>query len=440
MTVRERLVKWLGGATQAELEEIRKRSMVAELEALETAAEEDEDEKTVYETLAQAYRKKGWIFASVWRVATTAASVPIDVYRNGQKVGSDDPARTLLEKPNPYESGWLLRMKTVADLLIEGRAFWVMEPLPLPNVRPDAIPPQKLRRLPPKNVRVEGSEKEFVTHFCYEVNGKETKITPRRVVWFSTYDPLDERGGVGALEAARSALLLDEYAYESNIRFFRNDGTPGNVLEPSENAPVLTMAELKRYEEHWKRAFAGVKNRSRTAVLPPGYKHKAVNPPIKDMLFAEMRKWNRMEMAAPFGVPPTLLGDFERATHSNMAAALGYFYLFTIDPILKLLCSAINAFYLPMFGPGYEASFDLAPFLPEGMKTQAEADAILVKAGIITPNEARAKRKLPPVPGGDTLQLGSHDVGIAVQPGSTKELHEIEVTAGPRPVRAGENL
>lgn len=434
--MRKTIIKWLGGVTRQELEEIRKSAFLRELEELE-GIEDEEDSQAMFQVLARAYRSKGWVFASIWRVATTAASVPVDIYQDGKKVGEDHPARQLLEKPNTYETGWLLRMKTFADLLIEGRAFWVMEPLPKVSfAKAEVLPVENLRRLPPKQVEVVGTETEFVKTFRYSVNGKTTDIPPKRVVWFSTYDPLDERGGVGALEAAKAALLLDEYAYESNKRFFQNDGTPGNVLEPSENCPILSGGELRRYEEHWKRSFAGVKNRSRTAVLPPGYRHKAVNPPIKDMLFAEMRKWNRMEMTAPFGVPPTLLGDFEKANYSNMSAALRYFYLFTIDPILKLFMSAINSFFLPFFGGNFVASFDLAPFLPEDEKTQAEADAILVKAGILTRNEARAKRKLPPLSDGDMVEVGMHDVGVSVQPQALREMHEIsDLSPAGRPIR-----
>lgn len=413
MDLKTRIVKFFGGVTASEFTSVRK-DLLSALEELERQ-ESDEDvdfEKEMlqgFQALAKTYRKKGWVFAAVWRVATCAASVPLQVYRSdverdeeGNEHEAVHPvlshaAVAKLEKPNSYESGWLLRMRTFADLMIGGQAYWALEPMPMPGVKPEVLEVTSIRRLPPHMVEVVGDEKSFVKHFIYTVNGKRQTIPRERMVWFATYDPLNERGGIGPLEAARDALLLDEYAFQSNTRFFQNDGTPAGVIEPKEGTPKLSEAELTRYRSHWLQNFKGVKNKGRIAFVPPGYSFKPVSPSVSDMLFQEARKWSRLEMIAPFGVPPVLLGDLERATYSNMESALRYFYQFTIQPLMRLLVDALNAFYFPLFDANMWADFDISSFIAEDRRTQAETDSILVSTGIMTVDEAREARGLPPL-------------------------------------------
>ena len=108
-------------------------------------------------------------------------------------------------------------------------------------------------------------------------------------------------------------LALATEAYGG--RFFANDARPGAVLT---HPKTLSDKARGNIELSWKAAHEGLDNAHRVAILEEGLSLTSVGIPPVDAQFLETRKFERDEIPSWFRMPPDKLGNFDRATWSNM--------------------------------------------------------------------------------------------------------------------------
>ena len=139
--------------------------------------------------------------------------------------------------------------------------------------------------------------------------------------------------GQGSVTAAKLALTQDFYAQQWNKYFFQNSARPDAVLESDS---VLESGARQRVRESWKGMF-GQSGRGKTAILEGGLKYKEINRSQKDMDFIELRKFNREEILAAFGVPPVIVGVYEYANYANSKEQTQIFWKQTLIPLSALV-------------------------------------------------------------------------------------------------------
>ena len=440
--MKDKLFKALGLVTQNDINQMK---VVAKMSSLGFDTDDDDEENggrigepkelKSYTDYAKAYMRSGWIFAPVNRVAQAAAQVPLRVYeldKNGEPAEVvDHPSKSLLETVNPWMTGFDLIETTFAFLEIAGKCFWLL----LPNYKN----PQQIWPLRPDRVKVIEDDKNFIAGYEYEVNGKKIKYPVEQIIYLHTFNPLDERDGTSTVATTAQAIVLDDYAVLSNKRYFQNDGTPGGVIKTPKDSIALQEGDLKRYKRHWDKNFKGVKNKNRTAILPPGWEYDAVNPTLQEMQFLELRKNNREEMLAAPGVPPSLTGLLEYANYSNMEAQEIFFWKFTMKPRLTKVAAMLNSFYFPRWGnERLYCEFDLSEFLADDEHDRVRTDEILLRNGLRTINELRRRDNLEEVPWGNTWWVNGMLVPVeSLMNKPTEPKPETTVTEEPIP-SAGE--
>ena len=121
--------------------------------------------------------------------------------------------------------------------------------------------------------------------------------------------------GLSPIDCMREAIGLALAAEAYGARFYRNDARPGVVLKHPGRLSAEAAARLKHA---WDQRFEGVHNAHRTAVLEEGMAVETIGMTAEQAQFLETRKFQRIEIAAMFGVPPHKIGDLERATFSNI--------------------------------------------------------------------------------------------------------------------------
>jgi hypothetical protein len=104
----------------------------------------------------------------------------------------------------------------------------------------------------------------------------------------------------------------------------------------------LSEAQVKRLKDSWNASQSGTENTGRTAILHGGLEWQSIGLPPNDAQFLETRKFQIVEVARWFGVPPHLLYDLDRATFSNIEHQGLEFLNYSLRPWLTRWESAIH--------------------------------------------------------------------------------------------------
>jgi len=345
------------------------------------------------------YADQAWVYACVGTISSKGAGVPIGIYRrkgNELEEVKNHPLETLLKSVNNFISGYDLLESTFGYMGLTGNAYWLLDALV--DGKPTEIYP-----LNPARVKVRPSKQKYIAGYTYEpAPGVEpVNFEPEEILHFKTWNPLDDYYGMPPIAAARDAadsmLSADRY----NKAFFENSAEPGGLLTSD---TVLQDGVRKRIEQTWKSLHQGSRKAHRIGILEGGLKWQSLAATHKDMQFPELKRMTREDILAVYRLPPIMVGVFDEANYSNAREQREIFWNDTMMPWLSKILSVVNEKLVKPFDPGVEAAFKLDGIkeLQPDEKIMAEKDEILTRSGILLINEARAKRKLPPVAWGDT--------------------------------------
>lgn len=158
---------------------------------------------------------------------------------------------------------------------------------------------------------------------------------------------------------------------------------------------------------------AGVKN---IIPIPVGASLTPLNIKLTDSQFAELKKYNAVQIASAFGIKPQQIGDMTKQSYASSQAQQEAFYTDTMLYIIKNYEEEIayKALTDKMISQGYFAEFDTSVMLRSDFKTQVETYKSGIDGGLYTPNEARRALKLPRVDGADELLCNGNLVPVAL--------------------------
>ena len=311
------------------------------------------------------------------------AWVPVDV---------DHPLQSLVDRPNNSWSRAELIRSIESNLLLWGSAFLGVE-------RGDDGTVSELWPLRPDRMRVLPDVRKYVRGFVYEHAGDRVAYLPEEVVWFKKFNPLEEYAGLSAVAPARLSVDMGLEAQRFNRNFFANSATPGDLLITSEETP--TDDEVSEFYSRWDSRFKGSSRSHRPILLGRGMDAKRLGLSQRDMEFAKALEWSVEEVSRAFGVPTVFLSDLENATLANVSTLERFLWRNTIVPELRFIEDSLNRTLLPAFGLSpfeYRLRFDISAIeaLNDTEDSLVAREVSLVNAGIMTPNEVRARHGLAP--------------------------------------------
>lgn len=208
-----------------------------------------------------------------------------------------------------------------------------------------------------------------------------------------------------ARQAVGTALAADDYAGE----FFQNGAAPSIALSyPQGVAP--TENQQNHLREQFTERYTGTGNRHKPLLLVNGGKVEAISLSAEDAQLLETRKFQVIEIARAFGVPPHMIGETSASTSwgSGIEQMSIGFVRYTLGPHLRRIEQELNRKLWPR-SPKYFVEFNRDGLLAGDSKTESEVIAKSLGGpgtqGWRTVNEARRLKNLPPVPGGDVLYI-----------------------------------
>lgn len=322
------------------------------------------------------YRASVWCYRCINLRADAAESVPWDVWRGDggeTPLPRSHPVVRLLSEVNA-ELNWAdLIRATEADLNIFGRAYWLKRRLASGRVG-------ALHRLNPATVRLE-ADRRGVRGVTQTLKG-EPQFYPRGdVVYFHTYHPGDDLGGLPPLQVALTAAGAGRSAGAFTAAFFENYAIPPLLMTSDR---MITDTEMSRIKRWWDRWFRGAKNQHRVGILGDGLTPHVLGYPTKDLALADVLAETRREVCAAFGVPHAVAGAWEAVNYSTMQEQRKSFWQDTMIPRLDYVASVVEADLLSEYEPGLRWGWrygEIEALAPD-LEVEARRHAALVEAGI----------------------------------------------------------
>jgi len=225
--------------------------------------------------------------------------------------------------------------------------------------------------------------------------------------WNTLFHPLVGLSPIYALGLnALSALRIEQ----NSLRLFQNGARPSGVLE----APgAISQETADRVKAYWDENFTG-ENAGKVAVLGDGLAYKQMVMTAVDAQLIDQLKWNDTVIAGCYGVPAYMINAGTAPAYNNVEALNQQYYsqaLQThVEDIEILLDKGLELGQVGRRRLGIE--FELDDLLRMDTATLVKTAGDGVKAGILKPDEARAKLGLDPVPGGDTVYLQQQNYSI----------------------------
>lgn len=209
--------------------------------------------------------------------------------------------------------------------------------------------------------------------------------------------------GLSPIALARQAIGLGMATERYGAAFFGNGARPGVVLmTPGE----LSDPAYERMKTSWSEAHSGVENAHKPAILEQGTTIETIGVPPEEAQFLQTRKFQVLEVARWYRMPPHKIGDLERATFSNVEhQGLDY----VVNTLRAWLTRLEQAIARTLFTES-ERDVLFAEFLVDGLlrgdqKARYDAYAVARSWGWMSANEIRERENMNAIPGGDAYLM-----------------------------------
>ena len=197
-----------------------------------------------------------------------------------------------------------------------------------------------------------------------------------------------------AREAIGTAMALDAHA----AKLFGRGARPSGALTFEKN---MGEEAVKKTRAAWRATHEGNDAGGQTAILYDGATFVPFTFNSTDSQFIENRKFQILEIARVFRVPPSMLFDHDRATWSNTEQMGREFLSHTLEPWLRATEGALRrALFSPEDRLRYAIRFDRDDLTRADLATRATVINNLISSRTINPNEGREWLGLPPYAGG----------------------------------------
>lgn len=338
------------------------------------------------------------VFACVRLIANSIASLPIPIF----KAGSDKRERVqptitkLLNKEAcPAFTAFTFWQYIVMSVLLRGDGLaWIYRgskynPTPL-----------ELRPLKRDHVTIKSKDGRLRYEF-YDENQDLIVLDQDDVLHFTGFgfDGVSSMSVISwaAIQSIGTAIAAEEYSGE----FFANGARPDIVLEQPEGAKKLTTEQAELIQKTWMKKYSGKAKRHLPAVMVGGLKANPITMNAHDSQLIETRKFQVIDIARAFGVPPHMIGEVEKTSSWGTGVE---------QQTIGFIKFSLTGYYMPweqelnrkLFRSGRaEAEFNLEGLLRGDSKTRADfyKSALGGSSGPawMTQNEIRRLENLEPI-------------------------------------------
>lgn len=333
------------------------------------------------------------VYACIRIISETVGSLPLKIYRNTGNGKSEAPNHRLYkllhDSPNPEMTAMTFREMLQAHVLTWGNAYAYI-------VRDGAGRITQLYPITPDRIWPHRREQDKRLVYAVDMPTKEFR-------WVWPQDIFHLRGlgwdgirGYSPIYMAREAIGMGLAAEEFGARFFGQGTHLGGVVQYPE---ALSEEAYERLKASMQEQYQGLGQSHLLLLLEEGGSFQRLGVPPNEAQFIEARKFQIQEIARIYRMPPHMLADLERATHTNIEHQALEFVTQTLRPWLVRWEQEIN-FKLLGNDNNYFAEHVVEGLLRGDIQARYNAYAIGRQHGWLNADEIRELENLNPLPEG----------------------------------------
>jgi len=215
--------------------------------------------------------------------------------------------------------------------------------------------------------------------------------------------------GTPPVFASGLASMLGINAQKASALLFENNSTPGGILvTPGEVSEV----EEKRIKEEWEQRFSRV-NIGRVAVLSGGMTYQKMPLTAVETQMIDQLKWSAETVCSVYHVPPYKIGvDVLPRGFTNLQALNVEYYQESLQSLIEEIEELLDQALGIGEAAGLGTEFDTDNLLRMDSTSLVNVVKEAVGAGVMAPNEGRAKFDLKPVAGGESPYLQQQNYSL----------------------------
>lgn len=329
------------------------------------------------------------VYACVRLRAETIGALPVGVvsYDGPNRQAAPDPP--WLRKPNDETTRFELFERTSASLDTDGNAFWF-------KVRDRLGRVVEVWVLPPAKVQVYRDEdKNSPTYRDKLFRVGPDTYTQADILHIPGFSLAGRLRGLSPISQHAHAIGLAVAAETYGEVYFVNGSQMSGVIESPQDPGLVNVDRMRATFE---KDHRGLRNAHRPGFLFGGATWKQLSIPNDAAQFLETRRYQTVEIARIFRVPPHKIGDLDRATFSNIEHQSIEWVQDGVLPYASRIEQAVLADGL--IAADQRLRFNFAGLLRGDTKSMYEAFAIGRQWGWLSVDDIRSLIDLNPLPGG----------------------------------------
>lgn len=236
------------------------------------------------------------------------------------------------------------------------------------------------------NENLFGNENKLIYEYVHPKTGKKYIFKSNEILHFKGSASRDGIVGLAVQDILQSTLDGNKanQAFLNNLN--KKGFTARAVLEYVGDLDRNRRAEIVRTLEEY---ALGEENAGRIVPVPLGMKLTPLDLKLTDSQYFELKKYSALQIAAAFGIKPTHLNNYDKASYASAEAQNLSFYIDTLLFILKQYEEELNYKLLTQAerDAGLHFKFNVSSILRADLKTQAEVLAIYRNNGIYSAND-----------------------------------------------------
>jgi len=214
--------------------------------------------------------------------------------------------------------------------------------------------------------------------------------------------------GTPPVFASGLASMVAINGQKASALLFENASVPGGILTlPGE----VNQEEEQRFKEQWELRFSK-SNLGRVAVMTGGVKYEKMTMTNLEVQMIENLKWSAEVVCSVYHVPPYKVGVGALPSYDNVQSLNVEYYSQALQSQIEEIEELLDAALGIGWGVGTGTEFDTENLLRMDSITLVTTIQQAVGAGVMSPNEGRAKFDLKPVPGGANPYLQQQNYSL----------------------------
>lgn len=318
-------------------------------------------------------------------------------------------ASRVLVHPNAYESGAELQARLIDGMILHGE-------IAVLGLRNERFEIREMHVIPHRSWSMTVDQETKAIYYLVSNTGDlltpadATIAVPARDIlhlrWATPRHPLI---GESPLAAAGLAAGVNVALTRSQATFFNHMRRPSGILTTDMTLTRDQMRQLREaFDEQAKRLDQGG-----IPILAGGMKFEPMSISSQDAEVIAALRMSNEEIARALGVPPVLLGDLSHATLNNVEQMIHAWLAYSLGGQLERFERAMDRFF------GFDSrkdrvEMDLSALLRTDLAARMDALGKGVMGGVLTPNEARRREGLSPLPGGDEAFLQRQQTPVSL--------------------------